>query len=355
MKRVLVLGATLLATTLTARAQEANLPLWEVGVFGGTASAPSYPGSPDRSARTLVLPYLVYRGEVLRMERNNLGARLVHTDDVEFDLGFDASLPSNSQDTTTRQGMPDLGTLIEFGPRLKLTLARPAPGQRLRLDLPLRAVLEVHSGVRQQGAVFEPELQFEARDIGAGWSLGSGASVVIGDRKLNRYFYEVAPQFATAGRPAYAAQAGLIATRLTFNHEGAQPGCARLRPAAAGILRRQRQPEQPAACALRRCLDRPGAGLDAGRLGKSRPLALSGARFRAFRRSDDYATGSSRACCTPTTRWATRSTPPAFADRPGFPRRAARRRRTTRPAPGDCRALSSGQLAEMPRLHCAKP
>ena len=217
MKRVLVLGATLLATTLTARAQEANLPLWEVGVFGGTASAPSYPGSPDRSARTLVLPYLVYRGEVLRMERNNLGARLVHTDDVEFDLGFDASLPSNSQDTTTRQGMPDLGTLIEFGPRLKLTLARPAPGQRLRLDLPLRAVLEVHSGVRQQGAVFEPELQFEARDIGAGWSLGSGASVVIGDRKLNRYFYEVAPQFATAGRPAYAAQAGLIATRLTFN------------------------------------------------------------------------------------------------------------------------------------------
>ncbi len=217
MKRILVLGANLLAAALTAQAQEAGLPLWEVGVFGGAASSPSYPGASDRSARTLLLPYLVYRGEVLRMERSNIGARLVHTDDVEFDLGLDASLPSNSQDTSTRQGMPDLGTLVEFGSRLKFTLMRPAPGQRLRLDLPLRAVLEVHSGVRQQGAVFEPELRFEARDIGAGWTLSSGASVVIGDQRLNRYFYEVAPQFATAARPAYEARAGLIATRLTFN------------------------------------------------------------------------------------------------------------------------------------------
>jgi MipA family protein len=217
MKKILVLGASLLSAALTVQAQEAGLPLWEIGVFAGTASTPSYPGASDRSARTLVLPYLIYRGEVLRMERSGVGARLVHTDDVEFDVGFNASLPSNSQDTSTRQGMPDLGTLVEFGPRLKVTLARPAPGQRLRLDLPLRAVLEIHSGVRQQGAVFEPELRYEARDIGAGWSLSSAASVVLGDQKLNRYFYEVAPQFVTAARPAYEARPGLIATRLTFN------------------------------------------------------------------------------------------------------------------------------------------
>ncbi len=217
MKRFLVLAAGLLSTAFTVQAQEAGLPLWEVGAFGGTVSAPSYPGSSDRSTRSLLLPYLVYRGEVLRMERSGIGARLLHTDAVEFDVGFSASLPSDSQDSLTRQGMPDLGTLVEFGPRLKLTLARPAPGQRVRLDLPLRTVLEVNGGVQQQGLVFEPELRYEARDIGAGWTLRSSVSVILGDQKLNRYFYEVAPSFATATRSAYEARAGLIATRLTFD------------------------------------------------------------------------------------------------------------------------------------------
>lgn len=217
MKKILLLGAGLLATALTVQAQETGLPLWEAGVFGGTASTPSYPGSPDRSARSLLLPYFVYRGEIVRVDRSGIGARLLHTDQTEFDLGLGASLPSNSQDTTTRQGMPDLGTLVEFGPRLKLTLARPGPGQRLRLDLPLRAVLEVRGGVHPQGLAFEPELRYESRDIGAGWSLSGGASVVLGDQKLNRYFYDVALQYASLLRPAYDAKAGLIATRLSLN------------------------------------------------------------------------------------------------------------------------------------------
>ena len=217
MRNFLVLAAALLATALTAQAQEANLPLWEAGAFGGSASAPSYPGSSDRSRRSLLLPYLVYRGDVLRMERSGIGARLLHNDAIELDVGFSASLPSNSQDSLTRQGMPDLGTLVEFGPRLKLTLARPAPGQQLRLELPLRAVLEVNGGVQQQGVVFEPELRHEVRDIGAGWTLRSSVSVILADQNLNRYFYEVAPTFATTTRPAYEARAGLIATRLTFD------------------------------------------------------------------------------------------------------------------------------------------
>ena len=217
MKTIFAIGASLLAATLTAQAQEANLPLWEAGAIGVTASSPAYPGAADRSARALVLPYFVYRGEVLRMDRSGIGARLLHTEAVEFDIGLDTSLPSHSQDSPTRQGMPDLGTLVEFGPRLKLTLARPAPGQRLRLDLPLRTALEINGGMRQQGLAFEPELRYEIRDAGAGWSLGSSVSLVLGDQKLNSYFYEVAPQYATALRPVYEAQAGLIATRLALS------------------------------------------------------------------------------------------------------------------------------------------
>lgn len=198
-------------------AGDEGLPLWEVGVFAGGLSGPAYPASSERSTRALVLPTLIYRGEVFRSDRGGVGARLLRTEDTELDIGFAASLPASSQDIPARQGMLDLGTLIEFGPRLKGTLARPSAGSQLRYELPLRTVLEINNGVRNQGFALEPELTFEVRDVGAGWRLSTSASLVLGDSKLNQYFYGVPADLATAQRPAYTAQAGLIATRLTLN------------------------------------------------------------------------------------------------------------------------------------------
>lgn len=200
-----------------AQAEDGGLPLWELGVFAGGLSGPAYPASSERSTRALVLPTLIYRGEVFRSDRGGVGARLLRTEGMELDIGFAASLPASSQDIPAREGMPDLGTLIEFGPRLKGTLARLGPGTQLRYELPLRTVLEINSGVRNQGLALEPELSIETRDVGAGWRVSTSASVVVGDSQLNQYFYGVPADLATARRPAYTAQAGLIATRLTLN------------------------------------------------------------------------------------------------------------------------------------------
>ncbi len=199
-----------------ALAQEAGqaLPLWELGVVAGGVSTPAYPASTERVSRALALPIVFYRGEVLRADRNSVGARLVHTRDYDFDVGFAASLPSNSSDIAVRRGMLDLGTLVEFGPRLKLTLARPTPDSRLRLELPVRAVIEVNGGVRGQGVAFEPELGFESAARFDGWRFSANGSLVLGDQQLNHYFYGVASPFATASRPAYEGRAGLLATRL---------------------------------------------------------------------------------------------------------------------------------------------
>lgn len=214
MKISLIPGAVLLAASLAAQAQDSGLPLWEVGVFGGAASTPAYPGADDKTSRALVIPYLIYRGEVFRSDRGGIGARVLRTTDFELDIGLAGSLPSNSEDTAARAGMSDLGTLVEFGPRVKWTLARPSPGTQLRLELPVRAVLEFNSGVNGQGVAFEPELVYDMRNIAGGWRLSASGSLVWGDRKLNNYFYGVAPQFATRTRPAYEAQSGLIATRV---------------------------------------------------------------------------------------------------------------------------------------------
>ncbi len=210
----LLFGLTGLLAAFGAQAQVSELPLWEAGIFAGVASTPAYPGSADRSQRALALPYFIYRGEVLRADRGGLGARVVHTDDLEVDVGFAASLPANSKNVAARVGMPDLGTLIEFGPRLKMTLAKPTAGSRWKLELPVRTVLEFSGGMSRQGWATEPEVSYETRELGAGLNLSANASLVFGDRSLNQYFYSVAPRFASAARPTFDAKAGLISTRL---------------------------------------------------------------------------------------------------------------------------------------------
>ncbi|PHV34208.1 hypothetical protein CSQ94_07920 [Janthinobacterium sp. BJB312] len=212
--RTWLTASALFAAMAPARAAEAPLPLWEAGVFGGTAVTPAYPGASERSTRSLALPYLIYRGKVLRADRSGVGARLFNTDRLDFDIGFALSLPARSSDVPARRGMPDLGTLVEFGPRLKIKLAEPTQHSRLGLELPLRAVIEARGGLRRQGATFEPRLLYRLNDDGQAWHIDASLGAVLGNAAINDYFYGVSPAFATSQRPAYAAKSGLMLTRL---------------------------------------------------------------------------------------------------------------------------------------------
>ena len=212
--RALVAGALAAFVSAASAHQAPALPLWEAGVGGFAVSTPAYPGSSDRSSRLVALPFLIYRGEVLRSDAGGIGARLMHNDRLEFDVGFAGALPARSDSVAARSGMPDLGTLVEFGPRLKLLLANPTPSSRLRLELPLRAVIELRGGARRQGATFEPRLVWDTRESGSAWGFDASVAAVVGDRTINRYFYEVEPRYATAGRPAYSAGAGLMLVRV---------------------------------------------------------------------------------------------------------------------------------------------
>jgi outer membrane scaffolding protein for murein synthesis (MipA/OmpV family) len=109
--------------------------------------------------------------------------------------------------------MPDLGTLAEFGPRVKFRLADFGPSGRVRFELPLRAVIEARSGVRRQGWTLEPRMVYETQGENRRWTVDAQLGAVFGDRRINRYFYEVRPEFATPDRPAYSAGAGLMLVR----------------------------------------------------------------------------------------------------------------------------------------------
>jgi outer membrane scaffolding protein for murein synthesis (MipA/OmpV family) len=210
-KARLIPAAIIFVCLSAAAADKAPLPLWEAGIGVGFVSTPAYPGADTQSHRGLALPFLIYRGEVLRSDQSGIGARLLHSDTAEFDLVFAASLPAHSDDVPARAGMPDLGTLVEFGPRVKVKIADIDPASRLRFELPLRAVIEARDGLRRQGWTLEQRLVYERRE--AGWTWDAQLAAVFGDSRINRYFYEVAPQFATLGRPAYQAKGGLMLVR----------------------------------------------------------------------------------------------------------------------------------------------
>lgn len=212
--RTLLAACPLFAGMAPAHATEPALPLWEAGVFGGTAVTPAYPGAGERSTRNLALPYLIYRGKVLRADRSGVGARLLDTDRLDVDIGFALSLPARSSDVPARRGMPDLGTLVEFGPRLKIKLAQPTQHSRLGLELPLRAVIEARGGLRRQGATFEPRFVYALQGEQQAWHVDASLGAVLGNAAIHDYLYGVRPAFATAQRPAYAAKSGLMLTRL---------------------------------------------------------------------------------------------------------------------------------------------
>jgi MipA family protein len=209
-----LVASTLTHAQSTPDVEEKNRPLWEAGVSAIGISSPAYPGAKERVGFALPLPWFIYRGPIFRADQNTVGARVLKTQVVEFDVGFAASLGASSDDVKVREGMPDLGFQFEFGPRMRVNLARPTPDSVVRLDLPLRGVFEIDGGIKQRGLAFEPRVSYDNRNIGGGWGLSTNAGVVIGDRKYNEFLYGVPRQFATPTRAAYQAKAGVITPRV---------------------------------------------------------------------------------------------------------------------------------------------
>jgi MipA family protein len=190
-------------------------PLWELGLAVGTGWVPDYPAAGHNSLNILPIPYVVYRGEFLRAGDGALvRGRFIHTDDMELDISLDGSFPA--EDNSDRAGMPDLDYLVELGPKLQYTLLRDARSAKVDLEVPLRAVISTDLGdLNFRGVVFNPVLAYQNErlfDIPGAFKLSVGP--VFGTEKLTDYFYEVAPAYATAARPAYDAKAGYMGSEV---------------------------------------------------------------------------------------------------------------------------------------------
>ena len=185
-------------------------PLWEAGIGAGVLTFPDYRGADRRQTYVLPVPYFVYRGEFLKADRNGVRGIFFNSDRVDLNVSVSASAPVDSIDNPTRAGMPNLKPTFEIGPSLDITLwALRARGLKLDLRLPFRAGITLESNPQYIGWLFSPRLNLDIADaIGPGWNLGLLTGPLYGDRKQHRYFYSVAPEFATPDRPAYDARSG---------------------------------------------------------------------------------------------------------------------------------------------------
>lgn len=189
-----------------AGAGAADLPLWELGMGAGVLQLPHYRGSDQSHTWLLPVPYVVYRGQIFKADREGARALLYETPRLTFDLSAGASAPANSRDDVARRGMEDLPPAVEIGPNANWTLARDT-GWKLDLRLPVRNAITVQRSPRSIGLVSTPNLNLDLHDVG-GWHLGLQAALVYANRRYNAHFYEVKPSEALPDRPAYAASGG---------------------------------------------------------------------------------------------------------------------------------------------------
>lgn len=199
----------LILVSLQLPAQAELKPKWELGAGVAGIDFPMYRGAAERSSYLLPLPYVQYRGEVLRVDRDRVSGVLFRRERVELDISVNGSVPVRG--AQARQDMPDLDPTLELGPSLKLHLLFDERRQtNLDLQLPVRAVMAVAPGrFERQGWLFHPRLNLDLKNVAkSGWNMGLVAGLLYGDSGYHAYFYEVAPQYATAARPAYSAGGG---------------------------------------------------------------------------------------------------------------------------------------------------
>ena len=213
-------SAFLLASLLTVPATRAEMrPLWELGAGMAVLDLPHYRGSSARQTHVLPMPYLIYRGEVLKADREGLRGLLFDSERFEVNVSLNGSLPVSSDDDPLRQGMADLDPTVELGPSVNARLWQSADrGMRLEVRAPLRTAITVASSPGQIGWLFSPNLLLQIRDPAgrAGWNLGLQAGPYFHDREYNTHFYGVRPAEAIAGRPAYDASGGYSGAQLTL-------------------------------------------------------------------------------------------------------------------------------------------
>ena len=176
-------------------------PLWELGAGAGVVEFSDYPGSATTRVYPIPVPYVRYRGEFLRSDRDGVHGILLNQPRVSLNVSVGASVPVSSRDDPARAGMPNLSAVLEAGPSLDLHLWW-SNDHSVTVDLRIPARLGVTVSTQPQaiGWSLAPNINVDLLHLGGsnGWNVGLLGGPLFATRAYNQYFYSVAPEYATS-------------------------------------------------------------------------------------------------------------------------------------------------------------
>ena len=136
-------------TTTAGELAPVEKPLWEAGIAVGAATLPHYMGSDERYTFAIPVPYIIYRGERLKIGREGITTELFGQRNLSIDASLGIGLPVRNSNRA-RAGMPDLKFNFQAGPRLNWRFFEDEQF-KVTARLPLRGVMD--TGGRWLGSV----------------------------------------------------------------------------------------------------------------------------------------------------------------------------------------------------------
>lgn len=206
--------------TTNISCSDTDKPLWELGVAGIALNGPDYPGSRETNTKHLVIPYFIYRGEVIQAGEGGLvKAKAFENKRYKLDLSLDGAFNTDSDDNDARKDMEDLDYLFALGPQLTVNIDKNTQAQsKLDIRFQLRSVFSTDfSHLNQRGYVFETQFRYEKLNLfNQDIKLVTSVGPTWGTEKLMDYFYSVGADDALPDRRQYDASGGYMGTELNL-------------------------------------------------------------------------------------------------------------------------------------------
>jgi len=189
-------------------------PLWELGLGLGNLHQPCYVGTKQLCNNLFPVILPVYRGKFLKSDDEGVRAELLEDERYTFKFSADFNFSVDSDEVELREGMPDVGNLLQVGPTFEYTTYEDDVNT-LYFGFPARIVFEIDStGIDFAGYTFSPGIVFERQETTSSWRFSLSASAQLRTQDFNALYYQVEPVFSNTERATYRASGGFSGVRI---------------------------------------------------------------------------------------------------------------------------------------------
>lgn len=201
----------------------------EIGGGAFAMQIPQYLGSDESDAYFVPLPYIFYRDEHFKVDRNQFTGKLWQDNHFYLDLSASGGVKVNSDDNEARAGMSDLDWVFELGPSIKYYFqGDPQQDSYFYAEFFTRkATATDFKSLTNVGWRYGPSFTFQKaflqNELASFLPPGQGeieftvrANANFSDDRYLNYYYGVPEHYATAQRASFDSDGGYAGSDVSF-------------------------------------------------------------------------------------------------------------------------------------------